>query len=197
MPLTETAWLERFNGRTCVYQAFGADGGVLYVGVSWSWPRRWQNHAEDLVAHVVRLEVAWYETRQEALDVEAELIRTLQPPFNALPKDYIDRPLDKRYGYDRFLDDTPLPPPPPDVSREPTRTIDEIAPALGLEKKTVRNLLSEFRRELGPRAYRKTPHGYQLRLLSEADVYLLRAILARWNEAEAARLSRANSPATP
>lgn len=169
----------RFAGRTSLYRAFDADGRLLYIGISMDWAKRWVGHgltSPALFQLTARLDVAWYETRADAASAEADLIREFKPPYNvAGTREPTERP---KYGYARFFDPEPLAPPPADLSREPTMTLVQASAVLKLEVKTIRNLLSEFKHEF-QRAYQKHPRGYQLRMLSEADLYQLRTIISR------------------
>lgn len=173
-----------FGDRTCVYRAFDASGRLLYVGISGDWAKRWVAHGMErptMFLEAVRLELTWYETRPEALAIEAELIRTLRPPYNAAPKERALRP---PFGYARFFDIGPLPPAPTDLSREHTLLLVDACGALAVDIKSLRNLLSEFQDEFEP-VYRRVPRkGYRLRVLSEADLHQLRVILARFAAAE-------------
>jgi predicted GIY-YIG superfamily endonuclease len=81
-------------GRTAVYQFRGAeDQSHLYVGITNNLERRFKEHAGlsrdpkkwwwDRADHR-HVTVTWYDTRKEALKVEARLIERLRPPGNKL-----------------------------------------------------------------------------------------------------------------
>lgn len=168
----------------CVYRAFDGAGRVLYVGISDDWARRWTQHGVGrpaLFKATARLEVAWFCSRDEALAAENALIKKLKPPYNAIPPERAERLPRPVYGCDRFLDpDEALPAPPPDLSRKPSRTIAEMATMLDLAPKTVRNLLSEFRKYFEPSTYMQPEgKGYRLRLLSDAEFHTLGVIIQR------------------
>lgn len=70
--------------RTAVYKAFDATGAPLYVGISNHWPKRWVQHADrTFYVETARIEIEWFETREQAERRERELIDTLRPPHNA------------------------------------------------------------------------------------------------------------------
>jgi hypothetical protein len=68
-----------------VYVAYGADGEVLYVGVTSRSMKRFGEHqAAQIWWHLARrLELHHFPNRQAALAYEGTLIRELDPPFNA------------------------------------------------------------------------------------------------------------------
>lgn len=69
---------------TCLYRHFDADGSLLYVGISLSWPERTKAHAQKSrwFSHVAEVKIERFPTRQEALDAEREAIRREHPKFN-------------------------------------------------------------------------------------------------------------------
>lgn len=85
-----------------VYRMISAKGEVLYVGKARSLKKRVSNYTsmerlplrlQRMVALVTNLEITTTHTESEALLLEANLIRSLQPPFNVLLRD------DKSYPY--------------------------------------------------------------------------------------------------
>ena len=71
--------------RTAVYRAYDSLGELLYVGVAHNWGSRWEQHAASpsaLFTLVARLDVEWYNSRSEALTVEADVVRQHRPLFN-------------------------------------------------------------------------------------------------------------------
>ncbi|MBP2316757.1 excinuclease ABC subunit UvrC [Azospirillum soli] len=79
-----------------VYRMIGADGGILYVGKAKNLKRRvasytrtegLPNRTRRMVALTRSMEFVTTHTEAEALLLEANLIRTLRPPFNVLVKD--------------------------------------------------------------------------------------------------------------
>ncbi|WP_192806281.1 GIY-YIG nuclease family protein [Streptomyces sp. SS1-1] len=72
--------------RAAVYRFYAADDTLLYVGVTQRFGTRWSNHAKQKPwwSQVARQAVVWYETRAEALKVEAEAIKTEKPVHNVL-----------------------------------------------------------------------------------------------------------------
>lgn len=69
---------------TAVYRAYDSDGSLLYVGIAKNWGSRWAQHAEHspFFGEVARLEVRYVASREEALTVEADAIRTERPVWN-------------------------------------------------------------------------------------------------------------------
>jgi hypothetical protein len=165
--------------RTCVYRAYDESGRLLYVGTSPDWSRRWVAHSPELVAQTAQLCVKWFETKAEAQASEAELVRSLRPPFNAVPQP--NGPVGVEYGAfgrrARLRANVPLTPAPPEVSRAPAYTIREIAARLELKSKTLRNVLSDYRSTFSAN-YTEGPNGSRVRLLSEADLHLVCQIVA-------------------
>lgn len=72
------------DGPTWVYQAMCEHGGLLYVGVAHDVPRRIAQHrsTKSWWREVDIVCATRYESRTEALAVEARMIRGERPPHN-------------------------------------------------------------------------------------------------------------------
>lgn len=70
--------------RTALYRAFGADGELLYVGISNSVLRRITEHGttKDWWMNVTRTESEWFPTRVEAEEAERVAIQREHPLHN-------------------------------------------------------------------------------------------------------------------
>ena len=69
---------------TSLYRHFAADGTLLYVGISLSWPARTKAHAHNSrwFERVARVEIEHFATREAALIAEREAIKREKPRFN-------------------------------------------------------------------------------------------------------------------
>lgn len=71
---------------TSLYRHFAADGSLLYVGISLSWPQRTRSHARHArwFEEVARVEIEHFPTREAALGAEREAIKSEKPRFNVV-----------------------------------------------------------------------------------------------------------------
>lgn len=71
---------------TSLYRHFGADGSLLYVGISLSWPARTKAHVRQSrwFEEVARVEIERFPSRDEALRAEREAIKSEGPRFNVV-----------------------------------------------------------------------------------------------------------------
>jgi excinuclease UvrABC nuclease subunit len=69
---------------TALYRLFDRVGTLLYIGISGSPEQRWMHHSEHKAwwSEVARIEFEWRASRDEALQLEAESIRTEMPLHN-------------------------------------------------------------------------------------------------------------------
>jgi hypothetical protein len=71
---------------TSLYRHFAADGSLLYVGISLSWPTRTKAHAASSgwFGSVAKVEIEHLPSREAALTAEREAIRRERPRFNII-----------------------------------------------------------------------------------------------------------------
>jgi len=71
---------------THLYRAYTARGDLLYIGVAENLASRLRQHRRDSSWYAKASCVEWetYPTRAIALELEAELIRSLCPPYNTV-----------------------------------------------------------------------------------------------------------------
>lgn len=69
---------------TSLYRHFDADGILLYVGISLSWPKRTKDHVRGSrwFDAVVKVEIERFASRDEALAAERRAIQAERPVFN-------------------------------------------------------------------------------------------------------------------
>jgi excinuclease ABC subunit C len=96
------AFLKTLTTRCGVYQMYGADGGLLYVGKARNLKSRVASYFRNrglnaktvaLVSRITDIQVTVTATEVDALLLEHNLIKSHRPPFNILLKD------DKSYPY--------------------------------------------------------------------------------------------------
>jgi predicted DNA-binding transcriptional regulator AlpA len=77
--------LEEGSRFTALYRHFNKEGRLLYVGVSLTAIKRLVEHRNGCAWYrqIARIEVEWFDTRDEALAAEAEAIRTEKPRHNS------------------------------------------------------------------------------------------------------------------
>lgn len=71
---------------TSLYRHYDAEGALLYIGISLSWPSRTREHAggSRWFDQVARVEIENFDTREEALTAEREAIKREKPKFNVV-----------------------------------------------------------------------------------------------------------------
>ncbi|MFA5940600.1 MAG: excinuclease ABC subunit UvrC [Sinimarinibacterium sp.] len=104
-PFDHKAFLSQLSTHPGVYRMYGAGDELLYVGKARNLRKRVSSYflrasgnprIESMVAQICRIEVTLTHTEDEALILEATLIKDLKPRYNVYYRD------DKSYPYVRF-----------------------------------------------------------------------------------------------
>jgi hypothetical protein len=72
------------DDRTAVYHHVDAAGVIQYIGCSAAPAERFRQHlsSSPWAKQVVRIDIEWFDTRNEALAVELASIKSVRPPHN-------------------------------------------------------------------------------------------------------------------
>lgn len=72
--------------RTAVYRLYAADGRLLYIGVARHFGSRWHQHAgvQPWWSQVDHQTIAWFDTRDAAMQAEASAIKAEHPKYNVV-----------------------------------------------------------------------------------------------------------------
>lgn len=69
--------------QTSLYRFFGADGELLYVGITLNVPSRMTQHINTKPMHLVRsIHLEWFDSREEAMAAEIAAIQAESPLWN-------------------------------------------------------------------------------------------------------------------
>jgi predicted GIY-YIG superfamily endonuclease len=73
--------------KTALYRHYNANGDLLYVGVSVSTMKRLAQHKKSPWVHdITRIDIQYFEDREDALKAEKEVIKAEKPLFNKAHK---------------------------------------------------------------------------------------------------------------
>lgn len=77
-----------------LYRLFGDGDVLLYIGISKTFGYRWHQHAQEKIwwPEVRRQEIAWFPSKEEALDAEGAAIRAECPHHNIVHNNGRPRP---------------------------------------------------------------------------------------------------------
>jgi excinuclease ABC subunit C len=112
MSFDSQTFLATVTGHPGVYQMYGAEDNLLYVGKANNLKKRLSSYfrksglgpkTQALVSRIVRIELTVTASETEALLLEQSLIKTHQPPYNILLRD------DKSYPYIFLSEGEPYP----------------------------------------------------------------------------------------
>ncbi|MBP8030585.1 MAG: excinuclease ABC subunit UvrC [Pseudomonadales bacterium] len=112
MSFDSQTFLATVTGHPGVYQMYGAEDNLLYVGKANNLKKRLSSYfrksglgpkTKALVSRIVRIELTVTASETEALLLEQSLIKTHQPPYNILLRD------DKSYPYIFLSEGEPYP----------------------------------------------------------------------------------------
>lgn len=104
-PFDSRSFLQQLSSAPGVYRMYGAQGELLYVGKAKNLKKRVSTYflrasgdprIEAMVSQIARVEVTLVHTEDEALILESNLIKELNPKYNIVYRD------DKSYPYVRF-----------------------------------------------------------------------------------------------
>lgn len=72
--------------KTAVYRHYDADGALLYVGLSRNPLKRWGQHKALALwfYDISRIEIQWFDSREEASDAEIRAVKSERPIFNTV-----------------------------------------------------------------------------------------------------------------
>lgn len=74
--------------RTALYRHYDAAGSLIYAGITFDIPRRWEQHkcGSSWAYAVAKTTAEYFDTREEAVAAEIEAIRTENPTANKMQR---------------------------------------------------------------------------------------------------------------
>jgi predicted GIY-YIG superfamily endonuclease len=86
------------KNKTALYCHYNTEGTLLYTGISSNAMKRLEEHKQSpWILDISRIDIQYFESRQEARDAEKDIIKTKNPLFNKAHKQRLPTLVEEMY----------------------------------------------------------------------------------------------------